>query len=54
MFNLSSKGRAASVTGRALNCTDTWALVCQIILHTDNFSMYYVEMMNFTVVSTLL
>lgn len=56
MLSLSSDRRAVSVPGRALiNGSHTWGfLFSNSFCIDDNFPVYHVEMMNYTVVETLL
>lgn len=56
MFSLPSDKRAVSVPGRALiNGSNTWGFsFLNSFCIDDNFPMYYAEMMNYTVVATLL
>lgn len=56
MFSLPSDTRAVSVPDRALiNGSNTWGLqFSNSFCIDDNFPMYYVKMMNHTVVATLL
>ena len=56
MFSLSSDRRAVSVPGRALiNGSHIWGfLFSNSFCIDDNFPVYHVEMMNYTVVETLL
>lgn len=55
MFSLPSDRKAVSVPGRALiNGSDTWGFqFSNSFCVDDNFPMYYVEMMNYNVVETL-